>query len=432
MPGNRTFEDDALGRRLNESISGEANSDTVAYDVLGRVSSRQNKLGGFIPTYIGSTGRMDFMTLPKGYVTDYAYFNHSGDNRLQTIQHKTPGGANISKLDYTYDASGQILSITDQIDTAVPRKATGTNNSNPYDAAAQLTSWETRNTANNNVLSSHSYSYDLAGNRTAKSGSTIGYNNLNQLTSSGGNSSYAYDFNGNRSAAPLLDYEWDAANRMTAYTFGNLRVEYSYNAEGQMWRAVKKTNGVVAGELRYLWIGSQVREQRSSGGNQVLQRYFDGGAITNDATKLLALQDHLGSVRELIDASTTLNIRARYRYPEPYGFLPTKVSGDLDSSFRFANYFIEPYSGNVFTQHRIYNLAEGRWLSRDPLGDIAFLSTYSKGKSWSERRALQRESLRPAYLFVSNNSINNADMLGLICGIKVHRKESKNQVDKLT
>jgi hypothetical protein len=49
------------------------------------------------------------VTYPNGRTSNYAYYPTSGDRRLQTIHHRYPSGATLSKFDYTYDAVGNIL-----------------------------------------------------------------------------------------------------------------------------------------------------------------------------------------------------------------------------------------------------------------------------------------------------------------------------------
>jgi len=74
-----------------------------------------------------------------------------------------------------------------------------------------------------------------------------------------------------------------------------------------------------------------------------------------------------------------------------------------------------------------YRTASGRakWPNRDPLGDEAFFTLYTQGKSRIERRQLRAESLKPLYVFVSNDPANKYDYLGLQCGITVHRAPVK-------
>ena len=57
---------DALGRVVNRTINGAANSVTWAFDALGRVTSEQNVLGTFTYTYDGVTSRLATVSYPNG------------------------------------------------------------------------------------------------------------------------------------------------------------------------------------------------------------------------------------------------------------------------------------------------------------------------------------------------------------------------------
>jgi hypothetical protein len=65
------------------------------------------------------------------------------------------------------------------------------------------------------------------------------------------------------------------------------------------------------------------------------------------------------------------------------------------------------------TAHCYYNPSTGRWLSRDPIGDQAFFTAYSKGKPYEERQRIGREPLKPVYIFARNQPLSNLDPLGL-------------------
>jgi len=62
-----------------------------------------------------------------------------------------------------------------------------------------------------------------------------------------------------------------------------------------------------------------------------------------------------------------------------------------------------------------YRTASGRakWPNRDPLGDEAFFTLHTQGKSRSERRQFRAEALKPLYVFVGNTPINAIDAFGL-------------------
>ena len=60
-----------------------------------------------------------------------------------------------------------------------------------------------------------------------------------------------------------------------------------------------------------------------------------------------------------------------------------------------------------------YHPDEGRWVSRDPLGEEAFFQRYKAGKPFSVKLGLLSEARQPGYLFLQNGSINKADVFGL-------------------
>jgi len=118
-----------------------------------------------------------------------------------------------------------------------------------------------------------------------------------------------------------------------------------------------------------IWCGTEICEERAEGGAAVAKRYFDQGVEfvtgTNAGTYYYA-QDHLGSVRELVDTNGA--VRARYDY-DPWG-RRTKLSGDLDADFGFTSHYYHQPSGLVLAPYRAYSPELGRWLSRDRIGEL--------------------------------------------------------------
>jgi RHS repeat-associated protein len=99
-------------------------------------------------------------------------------------------------------------------------------------------------------------------------------------------------------------------------------------------------------------------------------------------------RDHLGSIREMVDSSGT--IQARYSY-DPYGRM-TQISGSLSADFGYAGMYYHAPSGLNLTFYRAYDSDLGRWLNRDPIGELGGLNLYS---------------------YVFNNPINWSDPYGL-------------------
>jgi RHS repeat-associated protein len=172
---------DQLGRVTSRLIGESSNTQSQQFDSLGRLTQITNPLGNFVYAYDGVTGRPTSVTYPNGQATTYAYLDNLGDHRLQEIHNKKPGGATLSKFNYTYDKVGNITTWRQQTE------------SNPaqvyefgYDPADQLTAAILKSTdPTPALLKRYYYAYDPAGNRTAEqiddSVKSWTYNNMNQL-----------------------------------------------------------------------------------------------------------------------------------------------------------------------------------------------------------------------------------------------------------
>ena len=154
-----TYTYDAIGRVTGRAINGVGL--TLAYDALNRVTTETNVLGTFTYAYDGVSPRLATVTYPNSQTSSYTYLPNAQDHRLQTIHHKYPGGATLSKFDYTYDAIGNILTWQQQADNQVPVLWTY-----GYDAADQLTrAVEQTTDPTPAILKRYAYGYDQAGNR---------------------------------------------------------------------------------------------------------------------------------------------------------------------------------------------------------------------------------------------------------------------------
>src|SRR5204863_4706611 len=123
---------------------------------------------------------------------------------LLSVLHQA-GSATLDGANYTYDLLGNRTAKTDQL-------ASVTSNYT-YDALYQLTG------VAQGTTTTESYSYDAVGNRLSSLGvSPYSYNSSNQLTSLPG-VTYTYDNNGNTKtkvdATGTTTYTWDFENRLT-------------------------------------------------------------------------------------------------------------------------------------------------------------------------------------------------------------------------
>lgn len=70
--------------------------------------------------------------------------------------------------------------------------------------------------------------------------------------------------------------------------------------------------------------------------------------------------------------------------------------------------------GSAIPGWTFYNPTTGRWLTRDPLADEAFLRQAKGGKPERHGDRLRQRTLQPLYLFVANSPIKLLDLLGLL------------------
>ena len=134
----------------------------------------------------------------------------------------------------------------------------------------------------------------------------------------------------------------------------------------------------------------------------------------SDVTMIYAY-DANGNVTDLV--GTNGEFLAQYQF-DPYGNTISKTGTLADANpFRFSTKYLDAETGLYYYGYRYYQPEVGRWASRDPLGDEAFLSfqlsDLRSSKKKLRERQLRNASLQPLYLFVENRSSSEVDPLGL-------------------
>jgi RHS repeat-associated protein len=197
-------------------------------------------------------------------------------------------------------------------------------------------------------------------------------------------------------------YTWDAENRLRSVTRPDPALawkttHWDYDGLGRRVRE-RETDplGTVLSTKTWVWCGGTQPCEERDGDNQVTQRFFAQGfqrlaPYSSLPASFYYTQDHLGSVREVLDATGTL--RARYDY-DAWG-QRTKLSGDLDADFGYTGHLHHKPTGLILTHYRAYDPRLARWLSRDPIAEAGGINLYG---------------------YVSNNPILWIDPLGLQFG----------------
>ncbi len=159
--------------------------------------------------------------------------------------------------------------------------------------------------------------------------------------------------------------------QITRWTNGmHLASQFTYDGFGRRVKDVELNNGVVTSTKNFVWDGDQLCEERD-GNDNVTKRFLTEGEQIGGVNYYFTF-DHLGSIREMIDANGS--IRARYDY-DPYG-RRTKLQGDLDADFGFTGYYVHQPSGLQLALYRAYDADVGRFINRDPIGEDGGLNLY--------------------------------------------------------
>jgi RHS repeat-associated protein len=369
---------DELGRRITTSLNGSSTS--ISYDAAGRVVSTTNLLGEFTYAYDSASHRPVSVSFPNGQTEERSYGDALQERRLQRITHRV-GSTPVSEFLYSHNIpAGRIATWSQQTEAQSPDLHTF-----GYDSVNQLLSATITN--GGTLLNTHAYTYDFSGNRlteqTGTSNYAATYNTLNQISTS-------------TRHAGLRTNEWDSENRLMAITSGNERTEFTYDGFSRLAGIRQLVNGSEVAMRRFVRNGSGITEERNAT-NGLTKRYFPQGMKLESGPSpgnYFFTRDHLGSIREVMDNSG--NLRARYSY-DPHG-RRSKISGDVDADFGFANMFWSPEVNLSLTHFRAYDPELGRWLSRDPLKDAELMAGQN------------------LYAYVENNPVNLIDPLGLQAG----------------
>jgi len=202
--------------------------------------------------------------------------------------------------------------------------------------------------------------------------------------------SFSYDDAGNMLNDAIRTYEWDGLNRLVKITLGTDVYEFAY--DGFSRRVSEKKNGTLT--KRFVWDGLTLAEERDAN-NVVTKRFFPQGEqkISNSPFQIsnyYYARDHLGSVREVTDATGATV--AGYSY-DAWGKRTLLAGTDL-ATFGYTGHYSHPEVNLVFAPFRVYDPETGRWPSRDPLDNAEML---------------QGPNL---YAYVANDPINLWDPLG--------------------
>lgn len=379
---------DADSRLAGRNIPG--GNETFGYDAVNRMNSHVTPLGSFTLGYLGQTDQLTSQSVTNGTVTTstgWGYDTNTNDRRLISITNSgITRSYTLSYLNGTSENPYDIQSITDTAATGHP--------------------WATQ---------SHSYTYDLidrllTGSATTPGNSTFAYDNLDNATTydvpgtstsptyngfnqikTWGTKTYAYDNDGNLTSGDgAKTYKYDAENRLIEidYVGTSNKSVFAYDGAGHRISDAETVSGTTT-TTYYLWCDSAICQTRNSSQTAIRRDLAEGEYNVSTSQKLVYMPDQLGSVRDVIDATTGTRV-ASYDYL-PYG-ATARSSVTNGTDYQYAGLFAHAASGLNLATFRAQDGNTGRWTNRDPNGESGGINLYA---------------------YVEANTISNIDIVGL-------------------
>lgn len=351
--GTISYAYDALGRMSVRTVAG-AGPETFQYDALGRLMTHASDLGSFTLGYLGQTPQIASRQLATSSLgTTWSYLPNSGDRRLSGITTNGLSSGQYTTFQYTSNDENLTTGTTQTSDATVAYPPSTTTQIATYNALNQLA------TLSNPPPASQTLTYDANGN----------------LLSDGGRT-----------------YSWDAENRLIAIAYpgqSGKATSFSYDGLGRRI-SISSTpaGGGATVTTSYIWCGLRPCQARGPS-NAVTRDYYAEGEFQpgNPAQYAYYVVDQLGSVRRVFTSVSA----PTYDY-DAYGAALQSTAPLTD--YGYAGMFTNADSGLYLATFRAYDPVSGRWLSRDPLGEIS-------------------DSEGNLYAYVNGDPIDWTDPLGL-------------------
>jgi len=330
---------DELGRVATRMLNSTGTE--ITYDALGRLSQLEFPIGTFDYTYVGQTGRRASVTYPNSQTTEYSYFDDEHDFRLQTIHHKNPSAATLSKFDYTYDAVGNILTWRQERSGSAAKIYTFT-----HDLVDQLTSAVLTDTSTPaTILKRQAWSYDEAGNRTVDQTDdavfATTHDSMNRLQSRAPGGPIVFSGSLNEAATVTIDgktAEVDSSNnfRGTAtlsgatttvtlkakdYSGNETTKQYEVDASGSTTSYAHDANGNLTsdGTKTYVWNALNQLVEVKEGTTTLATFEYDGGGRRTEKVAAGLTHQYIYDAEDIVEERITGSSSDTIRYHHGVG-----------------------------------------------------------------------------------------------------------------
>ncbi|MFD8914763.1 RHS repeat domain-containing protein [Streptomyces sp. NPDC059575] len=355
----------------------------------------------------GTHGMTDYVQnigySPYGEIEETRLGLYTGAKQLQVLNRYEDGTRRLanthtvdqtnagytSDVDYVYDASGNVKSVTDKAngkdtqcfaydgyrrltdawtpssnDCATTRSASALGGPAPY-----WTSWTYKPGGLRDTQTEHKATADtktVYGYPTANANGTGQPHTMTSVTvGTAAAKSYEYDEQGNTTkryspSGTAQSLNWDIEGELTRLTEGTTTTDYLYDANGDLLirRGAAKT---------VLYLAGQELHYDTAAKKFTAQRYYPAGdatAVRTDTGLSWMVDDHHGTASMTVDAITQAITR---RYTKPFGEARGATPPAWPDDKGFLGKPADTETGLTHIRAREYDPATGRFLSVDPL-----------------------------------------------------------------
>ncbi|MDD2460148.1 MAG: RHS repeat-associated core domain-containing protein [Kiritimatiellia bacterium] len=397
----------SAGYALSNSVGGVSSlvaGTAQGYDAFGRISavSVAGIPSPFRYGWLSGSDLQQSLIMPNGVIRQTAY-DPLRDLPV-SVTHSNAAGTVLTRRTFAYDAAGRLTDRTQY------RLGDETNRLDTfgYNLRSELTSAALGTNA-------YAYAFDPIGNRMSATENTetaeYSANALNQYTNvlrafaTPCEFSPLFDLDGNqtliRTSTGIWHVRYNAENRPVCFSNDTIVVEMAYDYMGRRFEYKETASGVPTRHERYLYRSYlQIAALDLLDSTNIIHTVA-WDPTESVATRPLALQtpsgwftyafDQVKNVTELFDASGTL--AETYDYA-PFGAL-TAATGPAVSlnPLTFSSEIGDTALGLQYYNFRHLNTLDGRWLSRDPIGEGGGVNVF---------------------VINNNGGINDYDILGLM------------------
>jgi RHS repeat-associated protein len=468
--------------KLIKVANGISETRYLAFDILGRVTSSQQKTDGVTydpQSYVYNlSGALIEETYPSGRVVKNTL---DVDGDLAQVQSRKSNGTlqNYANA-FTYTSAGAVSSM---------RLGNGKFENTQFNSRLQPIQIGLGSSATSQNLLKLNFDYGVADNNgnvksqtitTPTVGNIAGfvamqnytYDSLNRLKSavenvsgqanSNWNQVFKYDRYGNRefdtntnnttnmlSGCPVNVCNPTASpanNKLVGTNYdvvGNTKVDangqvFTYDAENKQTKVVN-AQGVMLGEYFYDGDGKRIKKYVPSTSETTIFVYDAGGKMVAEYSTVTALQseakisyltnDHLGSPRITTDSLGKVISKRDFM---PFGEeIPRAGNGSDSVRQKFTGYERDAETSLDYAKARMFGSGLGRFTSPDPY-NIIFESQIEKDKAQEKLIAyLKQPQQWNRYVYVVNNPLNYTDPTGEILELTGTRNEQTRSLARI-